>query len=232
MNEEKELLVQKCCDNPVLQTVTTWISSLGNAGDWVRIRIVDLGRETGLSDRQIRTAIAWLERKGFLASSFATPYAPRDRRYLLDLDVHGVTSGLKVRRFGEIGESILGSFVTGKRQVKILSFEDNCEIGDEYGVPLSAAEVRGLLATLTAHMELAQSFGEIEWENHRQSRSNLLPWSGSYGSRMHGGKPSALLCSCTKCKNDYESALTAWTNFRSYQKQEKKTVKDAVKELV
>jgi len=237
MNNEKELLIQKCCENPILQTITAHIAYSALPGDQVRIRMEDLNRSTGLSDGQIRNSINWLMRKGLLVGSVEGPFPQRGSRYVLDPDLHTASRPGKVRRFGEVGEKILSSsIIETEFQMNVLSFGENGEVCDEYGSLLSINDAKELCETLSSYVQLAEAWGNAEWELHRESRRNLLPWSRSwnnrYGHVSNGMKPPALICQCLKCKNDYDRALTAWTNFLNYQKQERKLVREAMKELV
>jgi hypothetical protein len=232
MNEEKELLINKCVTNRVMSVIVARFSLLGEAGALVRIQVDDLARESGLSDLRIRQCILWLQKKGLVTSTLEGEYPQRGSLYALDKELWQAARELKVPAFGVLKSAMFDPFNTDDNRPSMMILSINGpEVGDEYGTPLRLDEARELRETLSRYIAYMEPRGDIALEKHRESKSNLNKWGGRYGLREFYDKPPALVCDCFECKTQYEEALRAWTNFTSYKKQEGKIIRTAMKEL-
>ena len=232
MNEEKELLVQKCLTNPVLKLVIVEIVKLRSRNARFRLPLPHFSR-SGLSDGAVKKSIDWLLRKGLLRSSIEGPYPQKSAHYELDSELYQSFEPVEAKPFGSIGNGILEPFETDRNRVRfeVISIPRHGVVGNEYGTPLPLDYAKMLRDALINHVANIEEMGTQAAERHRESREGLLYWGGRHGGVPGQWKPPAMVCDCQECAADYRALLGAWTNYAAHQKQERKTISAAVSEL-
>ena len=75
---------------------------------------------------------------------------------------------------------------------------------------------------MNTHIANADEMGAEAFETHRECRQRI----------KYCGISERVTCPCSQCERDYQTLLTASTNYRDHSKQEQKKIRMAIDELV